>query len=266
MAGGGRRWPQGWVLYSLAPPGVTGGRRDRAGLAHSSQACRTGKAVHTVSGSHKEPLWATSQTGPLCFPMPDCAFGRILCVEHRDPALTGQRRMPTLFLVTGPPVPLGLGEGQGQQPHTIAPGTKGVWGREEQWEGQGWRAFSGRQAVSKADFLEQPTLHAGSNLQLGSRLQLAGMRLVGTCDLPLRLGWSWGDAKAGITVPGVQLTAAGSWAIPAGFSPSFSVQVPGPGQNVVSSTQCSSSNQQGRKGQTQQLTYGSTEGGRCSNT
>lgn len=44
-----------------------------------------------------------------------------------------QRRMATLFPVTGPPFPLGLGEGQGQQPHTIAPGTMGassLWGRE----------------------------------------------------------------------------------------------------------------------------------------
>lgn len=70
--------------------------------------------------------------------------------------------MATLFPVTGPPFPLGLGEGQGQQPHTIAPGTKGassLWGREGHWEERAGGLFlEGSQA---ARLLPCPiTLHA----------------------------------------------------------------------------------------------------------
>lgn len=36
--------------------------------------------------------------GPLCLPMPDCVC-HILCMGHRDAALTGQRRMAALFLL-----------------------------------------------------------------------------------------------------------------------------------------------------------------------
>lgn len=111
-----------------------------------------------------------------------------------------QRRMATLFPVTGPPFPLGLGEGQGQQPHTIAPGTKGassLGGKEGRWE-ESWRALSGRQPGSKATSLTNRPACC-SHVQLGSRLQRAGMRPGGTSDLPSRTGTvlSWVGAKAG---------------------------------------------------------------------
>lgn len=129
-----------------------------------------------------------------------------------------QRRMATLFPVTGPPFPRGLGEGQGQQPHTIAPGTKGassLWGREGHWEERAGGLFLEGSQAARTSLSNRPA--CCSHVQLGSRLQRAGMRPGGTSDLPSGTGTvrSWAGAKAGR----VQISAAGAWAVPAGSHP-----------------------------------------------
>lgn len=83
--------------------------------------------------------------------------------------------------------PAGPGGGVRQQPHSRAPGTTGSFssraGRGNGKERAGG-LFQEGSPSAEADFLEQSTLHSSSNLQLGSRFQLAGMRPAGTCDLP----------------------------------------------------------------------------------
>lgn len=60
----------------------------------------------------------------------------------------------------------------------------------EEEERAGGPFLEDSQSAQDEEILEQSTQHGGSNLQLGSRPQLAGTRPAGSCDLPVpRQGW-----------------------------------------------------------------------------
>ena len=103
---------------------------------------------------------------------------------------------------------------------------KGGWEGPQREEERARGLFlEGSQPAEAEEFREQSTPHAGSNLRLGSRLQLAGMGPAGTWDLPVPgQGKVLGGGQGCIPVPGIQVPAAGSRAFPAGFSLSLSVQ------------------------------------------
>lgn len=126
---------------------------------------------------------------------------------EREATLPGGREEWLDCLITGLPFPLSFGEGQRQQPHTGAKGVFFLWGREGQWEGphrEGARELSGKQPVYLGlgpSSLHNPPWHGGSDLQLGSRLQLAGMRPAGHNGLPSEAGLGSGGAKASTLPP-----------------------------------------------------------------
>ena len=171
------------------PTGDRGWGRDQAGLRHASTPCQ----------GHTRTLCGWRRRLAPC----------LLCAvqgQRSRTDRTGENGHCSLCR-PGPGAAVGRGNGEGPQ-----------------WEGEkaGGLFLEGSQSAEESQ--ERSAPHSGSNLQLGSRLQLAGMRRAGAWDLlsPAEMVRSGGQGL--IPVPCVQIPAAGAEAFPAGHSSlSFSV-------------------------------------------
>lgn len=155
-----------------------------------------------------------SQMGSLCLPMPNCVLCHLLCKQQREAALAGVQN-------NGHTVPCCL-------PSTP---TK-PWGRGG---GEGWEM--GHKSLRSLGSFSSVT---GTSAQEGSVRKVANVLGGGMTSLNLSftvaLIYSWGPGSnwqqqllavtweqpiarpASTLMPGIQITAAGSWAIPAGLS------------------------------------------------
>lgn len=190
----------GWRSRAGGPrlPHPSPHRRQRLGQGPGGAWAR----LHAVPGSHKDPLWPASQTGSVSV----VCYARTEKLHEQD---KGEWPLCPLCRL-GPGAAAGRGNGEGHQ-----------------WEGEraGRLFLEGSQSAEAEESQERSAPHGGSNLQLGSRLQLAGMRPAGAWDLlsPAEMVQSGGQGL--IPMPCVQIPAAGAEAFPAGHSSlSFSMR------------------------------------------
>lgn len=210
------------------PPGDRRGGTDKAGLAHASMPCQG--HTRTLCGRHLRPALCASDAR-LCV----C---RALSKEKEACTDCGRRIMAALFPVWPGP---GGGAGQGRW--------EGAQREEERARGL---LLEGSQSAEAEEFREQSTPHGGSNLRLGSRLQLARMGPAGTWDLLVpgqgKEGPGWGPRLH----PRALRSDPSSWfpGLPCWLLTVFlRAKVLSPGQKACAP----GSNQNGREGKTEQL-------------